>query len=105
MVEITQIDTQMTPAAEAFIRRFLRFAPRPNAGFQLRVAPGGCSGYATTFDLVAKPMAGHIVWEYAGMRVFLDAASCKLLEGATVDFIETLSHTGFAIKTQGAAPA
>jgi iron-sulfur cluster assembly accessory protein len=102
MTTATQIDTRLTPAAAAFIGRFLRFATGPKAGFQLKVTPGGCSGFATEFDLVASPRAGNLLWEFEGLRIFLDPASCKVLEGATLDFMETLAHTGFVVRTPGA---
>jgi iron-sulfur cluster assembly protein len=100
----TQLNTQLTPAAESFIRRIFRFVTGPEAGFQLKVAPGGCSGFATAFDLVGKPEAGDFVWEYEGLRIFLASESRKFLDGATLDFVETLSHTGFVVSTKGAAP-
>jgi len=105
MATTIQIDTQLTAAAAGFIRRFTRFATGPEAGFQMRVTPGGCSGYATAFDLVTTPKEGDVVWETEGLRIYLDAASSKLLEGATVDFVETIAQTGFAIKKAGEAAA
>jgi iron-sulfur cluster assembly accessory protein len=105
MTAATQVNTQLTATAESFIRRLFRFVAGPEAGFQFKVSPGGCSGFAAEFDLVAGPKADDFVWEYEGLRIFLDAASRKLLDGATVDFVETRSHTGFVIMTQGAVPA
>jgi iron-sulfur cluster assembly accessory protein len=105
MTTATQVNTQLTPAAETFIRRFLRFAAGSEAGFRLKVAPGGCSGYATEFDLVDGPDAGDFVWVYEGLRIFLAADSRKFLDGATVDFVEDRSHTGLVIRTKGPAPA
>jgi iron-sulfur cluster assembly accessory protein len=101
----TQLNMQLTPAAASFIRRIFRFVAGPEAGFQLKVAPGGCSGFATAFDLVGRPDAGDFVWEYEGLRIFLASESRKHLEGATLDFVESLAHTGFVVKTKGAAPA
>jgi iron-sulfur cluster assembly protein len=105
MTTATQVNTQLTPAAETFIRRFLRFAAESEAGFRLKVALGGCSGYATEFDLVGGPDAGDCVWEYEGLRIYLAAGSRKILDGATVDFVEDSSHTGLVIRTKGVAPA
>jgi iron-sulfur cluster assembly accessory protein len=104
MTQPTEMRAQLTPEAKAFIRRMCRFAVGPQAGFQLKVSPGGCSGFATAFDLVPKPEAGDFVWECEGLRIFLGPDSRKILEGATVDFSETLSHTGFVITTKGPAP-
>jgi iron-sulfur cluster assembly accessory protein len=105
MAHTAQISAQLTPAARAFIRRICRFSVGPEAGFQLKVTPGGCSGFATAFDLAAKPEPDDYVWECEGLRIFLASETRRLLDGATVDFVETLSHTGFVIKTTGAAPA
>jgi iron-sulfur cluster assembly protein len=104
MTAATEVNTQLTPAAEAFIRRLCRFAAGPEAGFRLKVARGGCSGFAAEFDLVGEPAAGDFIWEYDGLRIFLDAGSRKLLEDATVDFRETLSQVGFVITTPGGTP-
>jgi iron-sulfur cluster assembly accessory protein len=104
MAQTTEIRTQLTPAAKAFIRRMCRFAVGPEAGFQLKVSPGGCSGLATAFDLVAKPEVGDFIWECEGLRIFLGSQSRRFLDGATVHFVETLSHTGFVIETQEPAP-
>jgi iron-sulfur cluster assembly accessory protein len=104
MTQATQIGTQLTPAAKAFIRRMSRFAAGAEAGFRLVVAPGGCSGFATTFDLVRGPEASDVVWECEGLRIFLGPESRRFLDGATVDFLETRSHTGFVITTDGPAP-
>ncbi len=94
-----ELNTRLTPAAESFIRRMFRFIAGPEAGFQLKVAPGGCSGFATAFDLVGRPEADDFVWEYEGLRIFLAKESRKFLDGATLDFVESLSHTGFVVRT------
>jgi iron-sulfur cluster assembly protein len=105
MTAANEINTRLTPATEAFIRRFLRYAEGPEAGFQFKVTPGGCSGFATQFDLVAGPRAEDVVWEHEGLRIYLDRESCKLLDSATVDFSETLMHTGFDISIPGVTQA
>jgi iron-sulfur cluster assembly accessory protein len=105
MLEATGIGTQLTPAATAFLRRLSRFSAGTEAGVKLVVARGGCSGFTTAFDLASRPEAGDFVWECEGLRIFLGPESRTLLDGATVDFAETASQTGFIIKTQGPAPA
>lgn len=101
MSETGQIDATLTPAAEQFIRRMLRFAKEPEAGFRLKVRPGGCSGFSAEFDLAAGPAVNEVVWDQAGLRIFLDPTSCMLLNGSVVDFLENRSHTGFSIATPG----
>ena len=92
---------ELTPAAEKFIRRMVRCASNSNSGFRLKVRPGGCSGLAVEFDLANEPAKNEIVWTHSGLRIFLDSASCLLLNGSTVDFIDSRSLTGFVITTPG----
>jgi iron-sulfur cluster assembly accessory protein len=83
------------PAAEKFMRRMLRFSEHPGGGFRLAVAPGGCSGYASTFSLEAAPQAGDIELAVNGLRVFLSAESGPLLDGVTIGFADTALQSGF----------
>ena len=92
---------ELTPAAEKFIRRMMRFNADAKAGFRLKVRPGGCSGLAVGFDLAAEPALDEVVWEHAKLRIFLDRASCLLLNESVVDFIDSRSLTGFVVTTPG----
>lgn len=85
----------VTPAAEKFIRRMLRFGGGDAAGFRLAVTVGGCSGRAAEFDVEAQPRAGDAVVDVNGVRFFLPAESRLLLEGVTIDFAETPTNSGF----------
>ncbi len=97
------VTMEVTPAAEKFIRRMMRCSGGPTSGFRLKVRPGGCSGPAVEFDLADKPGKDEIVWEQAGLRLFLDSASCLLVNGAILNFIETRSMTGFVVTGPGGA--
>jgi hypothetical protein len=55
----------LTPAAEKFIRRLLRFDGGPSAGLRLRVSPGGCSGIAADFNVEKAPGPGEKAFEIA----------------------------------------
>ena len=104
MNEIEQVSMELTPTAEKFIRRMMRCSIGMNSGFRLKVRPGGCCGLAVEFDLVAEPGANEVVWKHSELRIFLDSASCLLLNGAIVDFIDNRSLTGFVITTPGGTP-
>lgn len=95
----------LTPAAEGFIRRMMRFTRDPRSGFRLKVRPGGCSGFAVEFDLADQPGAKETTWEYSGLRIFLDSSSMLLLDGATVDFRESLAQSGFVVTAAAGAAA
>lgn len=88
------MDVTITPAAERFIRRMLRFGGAPDGGFRLVVSTGGCSGLAGDFSVEAAPLPGDAVVELAGFKLFLPAESRLLLQGCTIDFAETATQTG-----------
>jgi iron-sulfur cluster assembly accessory protein len=101
MSEQAEFDFELAPAAEKFIRRMMRLAPNPETAFRMKVTPGGCSGYAVEFDMTDQPVANEVVLEHAGMRLSFDRKTLLLLNGGVVDFIETLSHTGFVVTVPG----
>ncbi len=90
---------ELTPAAEKFIRRMIRFGNVPESGgFRLAVSPGGCSGLAAEFEVLSEPHAGDAVLERSGLRLFLPAESRLLLEGVTIDCADSPTESGFVFR-------
>jgi iron-sulfur cluster assembly protein len=103
------MDVSVTPSAEKFIKRLLRFDGGPGSGFRLEVTAGGCSGLAAQFTVEAAPKTGDAVFEFSGIKFFLPAESRLLLDGVTIDFAETPTQSGFVFhdpkqKTCGCGP-
>lgn len=87
----------ITPKAEKFMRRIVRFGGGPvDSGFRLTVTAGGCSGLASEFSAEAAPKAGDMTLDWNGLKVFLPAESRLLLEGVTIDFIDTALESGLS---------
>ncbi len=87
----------LTPAAAKFINRIVRFSGLgAGAGLRLAVTPGGCSGYSSEFSAEAAPAAGEQLVEAGGVRLFLGAESRLMLNGITVDFVETATSSGLS---------
>lgn len=84
----------LTPAAEKFMRRMVRFSEHPAGGFRLTVAPGGCSGYSSEFSVEPAPREGDAELQVNGLHLYLPAASRLLLHGATVDFADSPTQSG-----------
>ena len=89
------MDVTITPAADKFIKRLMRFGGGPEYGFRLVVSPGGCSGMSAEFGPEAAPKADDGVFAIGGTRFFIPPASQKLLDGVTIDFVETPTQSGF----------
>ena len=84
----------VTPAAEKFIRRMVRFSEHPAGGFRLTVTPGGCSGYSSSFTVEPALQEGDAEVSFNGVRVFLPAESRLMLDGVTIDFADTPTQSG-----------
>jgi iron-sulfur cluster assembly protein len=84
----------VSPAAEKFMRRMVRFSEHPNGGFRLSVAPGGCSGYTSSFSVEGTLQDGDAELAVNGLRLFLPAESRLLLDGVTIDFADTPTQSG-----------
>lgn len=93
----------VTPAAEKFMRRMVRFSEHPAGGFRLSVSPGGCSGYASEFSVESAPRGGDAELQVNGLRMFLPAESRLLLDGVTVDFADTPTQSGLTFLNPQAA--
>lgn len=85
----------ITPKAEKFISRMVRFSGGPaGSGFRLTVTAGGCSGLASEFTVEPAPLPGDAVLETNGLKLFLPAESRLLLDGVTIDFADTVLESG-----------
>jgi iron-sulfur cluster assembly accessory protein len=71
-------------------------------GLRVQIAKGGCSGlqYEMALD---EPHTGDAVVERDGVRFLIDAESAGYLSGATLDFRDGLTGTGFHIVNPNAA--
>lgn len=94
----------ITPAAEKFMRRFVRFSGLPDgAGFRLTVSAGGCSGYNSEFTVEAAPLPGDEALVVNGLTLLLPAESRLLLEGVTIDCVDTPTKSGLTFFNPSAA--
>jgi iron-sulfur cluster assembly accessory protein len=65
------------------------------AGLRLSVVGGGCSGFQ--YSMAFENGAGMMdkVFDFDGLKVYVDATSLMYLGGASVDYVETLEGAGF----------
>ena len=88
----------ITPAANNFIRRMIRFGGVQDGGFRLSVSPGGCSGLAADFSIEAAPKTGDAILEKDGLKLFFPVESRLLLEGVTIDCADTPTESGLVFR-------
>lgn len=93
----------VTPAAEKFIRRMVKFSDKPTGGFRLTVSAGGCTGYNSDFTVESAPSAGDSEMLVGGVKVYLPAESRLMLDGVTIDFADSPTKSGLTFTNPNAA--
>jgi iron-sulfur cluster assembly accessory protein len=76
---------------------------REELKLRVKVSPGGCSGliYALYFD--DQEFDGDLKENFGELEVVVDRMSAPYLEGAVVDFKDTIEKQGFDIENPNAA--
>ena len=86
----------LTKRAEEKVKEILLDQPEPYAGLRIQVVGGGCSGfsYRMGFDKNFNDQNDN-VFEFEGLKVFVDKSSLLYMDGAEVDYIDGLHGAGF----------
>ncbi len=93
----------LTEAAADKVRSLMSQEGRDDLRLRLAVQPGGCSGliYQLYFD--ERTLEGDAVREFGeGVEVIVDKMSVPYLEGASIDFEDTIQKQGFTIDNPNA---
>jgi iron-sulfur cluster assembly protein len=88
----------LTDIAAEKVREFMngQNAERDAVGLRVGVRGGGCSGFQYALALDEKRDDDH-VFDSSGIRVLVDPASLRYVEGSTVDFTESFMGSGFEV--------
>ena len=93
----------VTDNAVRELRSLLESHPESEGkGLRVQIAKGGCSGLQYEMLLDARK-EGDAVLEREGVAFFVDDESARLLRGATLDYHDGLTGTGFQIVNPNAA--
>jgi iron-sulfur cluster assembly accessory protein len=92
----------LTDTAVDKVRSLLEQEGRDDLRLRLGVQPGGCSGliYQLYFD--ERSLDGDAVRDFDGVEVVVDRMSAPYLEGASIDFSDTIEKQGFTIDNPNA---
>jgi len=93
---ITQSVSLTQPAAAA-IRDVLQQKNLPGYALRLFISGGGCSGYQYGLALDSNIRSEDKVFETEGIKLIVDEVSIKYLQGATVDYVDGITSSGFKI--------
>jgi iron-sulfur cluster assembly accessory protein len=103
MQRTTERIVTLSPLAVERVKSFIAKDKKINAnGLRVFVMPGGCSGYQYGMVLENEAKSDDISWSESGINVYVDVQSAKLLQGASIDFVETVQGSGFKIDNPNA---
>ena len=90
MVTITQV-------AEQKIRELMA-EEKDIVGLRVYVRGGGCNGYQYGMAFESKMAEDDTVIEMGDVKVIMDSQSAPMLQGAEVDYVDSVQGSGFSIK-------
>nr|WP_104082710.1 iron-sulfur cluster assembly accessory protein [Cryobacterium sp. Y11] len=92
----------LTEFAALKVRSLLTQEGREDLRLRVAVQPGGCSGliYQLYFD--ERMLEGDAVVDFDGVEVVVDKMSVPYLDGASINFEDTIEKQGFTIDNPNA---
>ncbi|MGB9606115.1 MAG: HesB/IscA family protein [Bryobacteraceae bacterium] len=86
----------MSETAVNKVKEILERQPDPKpAGLRIAVVGGGCSGFTYSMAFENNPGMLDKMYNFDGLKVFIDQISMLYLDGASIDYIETPHGAGF----------
>jgi iron-sulfur cluster assembly accessory protein len=86
---------QLTETAVGKVKEILSGQEPKPAGLRIAVVGGGCSGFSYSMAFENSPGFLDKTYAFGDLKVFVDQASMLYLDGAEVDYVESLEGSGF----------
>jgi iron-sulfur cluster assembly accessory protein len=86
---------QLTETAVSKVKEILGGQEPQPAGLRIAVVGGGCSGFSYSMAFENTPNMLDKTYSFDGLKVFIDQASLLYLDGAEVDYVESMEGSGF----------
>ena len=102
MTETLTHGVELTEQAKSKVRALISAEGRDDLRLRVAVQPGGCSGliYQLYFDELLEE--SDSVKDFDGVEVVVDKMSVPYLDGASIDFEDTIQKQGFTIDNPNA---
>jgi iron-sulfur cluster assembly accessory protein len=85
----------LTPTAVNKVKEIMSQQNPVPSGLRIGVVGGGCSGFSYSMSFENAQGVMDKVYNFEGLKVFVDATSAMYLSGCVVDYVETLEAAGF----------
>ena len=97
----------LTDTAARKVKELLEAEGANDLALRVAVRPGGCSGFSYEMffdgDIAADDLRAQYGAGGAEVQVVVDPQSAQLLEGATLDYKNSIEEQGFAITNPNAS--
>ncbi len=94
---ITLTDNAVTKVGE-----LIAAENEPSLALRVAVRPGGCSGFSYDMYFDSETDDNDLESSYGDVRVVVDPSSAQLLDGATLDYKDSIQDAGFSITNPNA---
>ena len=84
------------------VKSLLEQEGRDDLRLRVGVQPGGCSGLVYQLYFDERSLDGDLVVDFGGVEVVIDRMSAPYLDGASIDFADTIEKQGFTIDNPNA---
>jgi iron-sulfur cluster assembly protein/iron-sulfur cluster insertion protein len=84
------------------VKELLEAEGDTSLALRVAVRPGGCSGFSYEMFFDGDIGADDIKADQGGVAIVVDPSSAALLQGATLDYKDSLQGGGFAIENPNA---
>ncbi len=92
----------LSDVAAAKVKELIDREGRDDLVLRVAVQPGGCSGLRYQLEIDERVLDGDVINEFGGVKVAVDRMSAPYLNGAQIDFADTISQQGFTIDNPNA---
>ncbi len=99
-VDLSNAKVTVTDKAADKIKEII--AQEKKEALRVSVQPGGCSGSQYGLELDDKSTDDDIVIEEKGIKLFIDKKSMAKLNGADIDYVDSLQGAGFKVSNPNA---
>jgi iron-sulfur cluster assembly accessory protein len=92
----------MSDAAATKAKALLDQEGRDDLALRIAVQPGGCAGLRYNLFFDDRALDGDLTANFSGVTLTVDRMSAPYVEGATIDFVDTIEKQGFTIDNPNA---
>ena len=93
----------LTDAAATKAKSLLDQEGRDDLALRVAVQPGGCAGLRYNLFFDDRSLDGDLTGDFGGVTLTVDRMSAPYVQGAIIDFVDTIEKQGFTIDNPNAS--